>query len=86
MVDKRVDAAAAMNSIGIAAVDESELDCTVRETVGRQSKDCRGRARRQSAGDRCADRPGEELNPNVDPSRFREMCLHDTEIKFAERE
>jgi aspartyl-tRNA(Asn)/glutamyl-tRNA(Gln) amidotransferase subunit B len=75
MVDRRVDAATAMSSIGIAAVDESELIALCEKLLAANPKtitDVQG-GKLQAVGALIGQ--AKKLNPNVDPGRFREMCL-----------
>ena len=67
MVDKRVDAAAAMKSIGIAAVDESELIALCEKLLAANPKtvaDVQG-GKTQAIGALIGQ--AKKLNPNVDP-------------------
>lgn len=75
MADARVDAAAAMNSIGIAAVDESELIALCRKLLAANPKTITDvqSGKVQAIGALIGQ--AKKLNPNVDPSRFREICL-----------
>jgi aspartyl-tRNA(Asn)/glutamyl-tRNA(Gln) amidotransferase subunit B len=75
MADERIDAAAAMKSIGIAAVDESELIALCRRLLAANAKtiaDVRG-GKSQAIGSLIGQ--AKKLNPNVDPTRIREICL-----------
>ena len=75
MLDRKVDAATAMNSIGIAAVDESELIALCQKLLAANPKtvtDVRaGKVQAVSA----LIGQAKKQNPNVDPKRFREICL-----------
>jgi aspartyl-tRNA(Asn)/glutamyl-tRNA(Gln) amidotransferase subunit B len=75
MLDRRVDAATAMSAIGIAAVDESELIALCQKLLAANPKtitDVRaGKVQAVSA----LIGPAKKQNPNVDPNRFREICL-----------
>ena len=76
MVDQRVDAAVAMSAIGIAAVDESELIALCEKLLAANPKTVADVQSGKAQAIGRAHRPGEEeLNPNIDPGRFREMCL-----------
>lgn len=75
MVDKRIDASAAMISVGIAAVDESELIALCEKLLAANPKtvaDVQG-GKSQAIGALIGQ--AKKLNPNIDPGRFREMCL-----------
>jgi aspartyl-tRNA(Asn)/glutamyl-tRNA(Gln) amidotransferase subunit B len=75
MADDRIDAAAAMQSIGIAAVDESELVALCQKLLAANPKtitDVRS-GKVQAIGALIGQ--AKKLNPNVDPSRFRSICL-----------
>jgi aspartyl-tRNA(Asn)/glutamyl-tRNA(Gln) amidotransferase subunit B len=75
MVDNKVDAAAAMASVGIAAVDESELVALCEKLLAANPKtisDVKS-GKVQAIGALIGQ--AKKLNPNVDPSRFREICL-----------
>ena len=75
MVDQRIDASAAMSAIGIAAVDESELIALCEKLLAANPKtvaDVQG-GKVQAIGALIGQ--AKKLNPNVDPGRFREMCL-----------
>jgi len=75
MADKRVDASTAMKSIGIAAVDESELIALCRKLLAANPKTITDvqSGKVQAIGALIGQ--AKKLNPNVDPSRFREICL-----------
>lgn len=75
MVDNRTDAGAAMASVGIAAVDESELVTLCEKLLAANPKtisDVKS-GKVQAVGALIGQ--AKKLNPNVDPSRFREICL-----------
>jgi aspartyl-tRNA(Asn)/glutamyl-tRNA(Gln) amidotransferase subunit B len=75
MFDTRLDAAAAMGSLGIAAVDESELVALCEKLLAANPKtvaDVKG-GKTQAIGALIGQ--AKKLNPNVDPTRVREMCL-----------
>jgi aspartyl-tRNA(Asn)/glutamyl-tRNA(Gln) amidotransferase subunit B len=70
-----VDAATAMQSIGIAAVDESELIALCQKLLAANPKtitDVKG-GKTQAVGALIGQ--AKKLNPNVDPTRVRELCL-----------
>jgi aspartyl-tRNA(Asn)/glutamyl-tRNA(Gln) amidotransferase subunit B len=75
MVDKQIDAAGALEALGIAAVDESELIALCQRLLAANPKtiaDVRaGKAQAVSA----LIGQAKKQNPNVDPSRVREICL-----------
>jgi aspartyl-tRNA(Asn)/glutamyl-tRNA(Gln) amidotransferase subunit B len=75
MADKAVDVTAAMNSIGIVAVDESELIAICEKLLAANPKTVAdvqsGKA--QAVGALIGQ--AKKLNPNIDPGRFREICL-----------
>ncbi len=75
MVEKRVDVAAAMQSLGIAAVDEGELIALCQKLLAANPKtisDVRA-GKLQAVGALIGQ--AKKQNPNVDPTRFRELCL-----------
>jgi aspartyl-tRNA(Asn)/glutamyl-tRNA(Gln) amidotransferase subunit B len=75
MVDNKIDAAEAMASVGIAAVDESELIVLCEKLLAANPKtisDVKG-GKVQAIGALIGQ--AKKLNPNVDPSRVREICL-----------
>ncbi|MCI0335454.1 MAG: Asp-tRNA(Asn)/Glu-tRNA(Gln) amidotransferase subunit GatB [Planctomycetes bacterium] len=75
MLDQWVDAAAAMNAIGIAAVDESELVALCQKLLAANPKtiaDVRA-GKTQAVGALIGQ--AKKQNPNVDPNRVREICL-----------
>jgi aspartyl-tRNA(Asn)/glutamyl-tRNA(Gln) amidotransferase subunit B len=75
MVERRLDAAAAMNAVGISAVDEAELIALCErllEANPRTIADVRsGKTQAVSA----LIGQAKKINPNVDPTRVREICL-----------
>ena len=76
MLDRGVDAATAMQSIGIAAVDESELISLCKQLLAANPKtvaDVRG-GKAQAVGALIGQ--AKKLNPNVDPACVREICLN----------
>lgn len=75
MVNQRVDAAGAMKSIGIAAVDESELVALCQKLLAANPKTITdiGAGKMQAIGALIGQ--AKKLNPNVDPGRVREICL-----------
>jgi aspartyl-tRNA(Asn)/glutamyl-tRNA(Gln) amidotransferase subunit B len=75
MADRGIDAAAAMQSIGIAAVDESELVALCEKLLAANPKtisDVKS-GKVQAIGALIGQ--AKKLNPNIDPSRLREICL-----------
>jgi aspartyl-tRNA(Asn)/glutamyl-tRNA(Gln) amidotransferase subunit B len=75
MVDQQIDAAAALEALGIAAVDESELVALCQTLLAANPKtitDVRG-GKVQAIGALIGQ--AKKQNPNVDPTRFREICL-----------
>jgi aspartyl-tRNA(Asn)/glutamyl-tRNA(Gln) amidotransferase subunit B len=75
MLDQGIDAAAAMASLGIAAVDESELVALCEKLLAANPKtiaDVRS-GKTQAIGALIGQ--AKKLNPNVDPTRVRELCL-----------
>jgi aspartyl-tRNA(Asn)/glutamyl-tRNA(Gln) amidotransferase subunit B len=75
MLDQGVDASAAMASVGIAAVDESELIALCEKLLESNPKtiaDVRA-GKTQAVGALIGQ--AKKLNPNVDPARVREICL-----------
>jgi aspartyl-tRNA(Asn)/glutamyl-tRNA(Gln) amidotransferase subunit B len=75
MVEGRTDATAAMQSIGIAAVDESELAALCEKLLAANPKTIADvRAGKPQAVSALIGQ-AKKLNPNVDPTRVREICL-----------
>jgi aspartyl-tRNA(Asn)/glutamyl-tRNA(Gln) amidotransferase subunit B len=75
MVDDNLDVSAAMKSIGIAAVDESELISLCQKLLAANPKtivDVKV-GKLQAVGALIGQ--AKKLNPNVDPTRVREVCL-----------
>jgi aspartyl-tRNA(Asn)/glutamyl-tRNA(Gln) amidotransferase subunit B len=75
MVEQRVDASAAMNAVGVSAVDESELIALCErllEANPRTIADVRS-GKTQAIGALIGQ--AKKINPNVDPTRVREICL-----------
>jgi aspartyl-tRNA(Asn)/glutamyl-tRNA(Gln) amidotransferase subunit B len=75
MIERRLDAAAAMNAIGISAVDEAELIALCERLLQanpRTIADVRsGKTQAVSA----LIGQAKKINSNVDPTRVREICL-----------
>jgi aspartyl-tRNA(Asn)/glutamyl-tRNA(Gln) amidotransferase subunit B len=75
MVNERVDVSTALTTIGIAAVDESELVALCQKLLAANPKtisDVRS-GKVQAIGALIGQ--AKKQNPNVDPNRFREICL-----------
>jgi aspartyl-tRNA(Asn)/glutamyl-tRNA(Gln) amidotransferase subunit B len=75
MVERRLDASAAMNAVGISAVDETELIALCErllEANPRTIADVRS-GKTQAIGALIG--KAKKINPNVDPTRVREICL-----------
>ena len=75
MVEQRIDAAAALESLGIAAVDESELVALCQKLLAANPKtitDVRA-GKTQAIGALIGQ--AKKQNPNIDPTRFRKICL-----------
>jgi aspartyl-tRNA(Asn)/glutamyl-tRNA(Gln) amidotransferase subunit B len=75
MLEEGVDASAAMESIGIAAIDESELVALCEKLLAANPKtvaDVRS-GKLQAVGGLIGQ--AKKMNPNVDPTRVREICL-----------
>jgi aspartyl-tRNA(Asn)/glutamyl-tRNA(Gln) amidotransferase subunit B len=75
MLEQKVDAAAAMKSIGIAAVDERELVALCEKLLAANPKtvaDVKA-GKVQAVGAMIGQ--AKKANPNVDPTRVREICL-----------
>ncbi|MFO0788347.1 MAG: Asp-tRNA(Asn)/Glu-tRNA(Gln) amidotransferase subunit GatB [Pirellulales bacterium] len=75
MLDKRCDVQAAMDSLGIAAVDDSELVALCQKLLAANPKtitDVRG-GKPQAIGALIGQ--AKKQNPNVDPNRIREISL-----------
>jgi aspartyl-tRNA(Asn)/glutamyl-tRNA(Gln) amidotransferase subunit B len=75
MLDQGVDAASAMKSIGIVAVDESELIALCERLLAANPKTVADvqAGKTQAIGSLIGQ--AKKLNPNVDPTRVRELCL-----------
>jgi aspartyl-tRNA(Asn)/glutamyl-tRNA(Gln) amidotransferase subunit B len=75
MIEENVDASTAMNSVGIAVVDESELIALCQKLLAANPKTINDvkAGRLQAIGALIGQ--AKKLNPNVDPSRVREICL-----------
>jgi len=74
-VEQRIDAAAALESLGIAAVDESELVALCQKLLAANPKtitDVRA-GKTQAIGALIGQ--AKKQNPNIDPTRFRKICL-----------
>jgi len=81
IVEQGGDVAAAMQSIGIAAVDESELIALCEQLLAANPKtiaDVKS-GKTQAVGALIGQ--AKKLNPNVDPNRIREMCLQIIETR-----
>jgi aspartyl-tRNA(Asn)/glutamyl-tRNA(Gln) amidotransferase subunit B len=75
MIDRKVDAATAMNLVGIAAVDESALIALCQNLLAANPKtiaDVKA-GKTQAVGALIGQ--AKKQNPNVDPNRVRELCL-----------
>ena len=75
MVDKRIEPSAAMQSLGIEQVDETELVSLCKELLAanpRTIADVRG-GKVQAVGALIGQ--AKKKNPNADPNRVREICL-----------
>jgi aspartyl-tRNA(Asn)/glutamyl-tRNA(Gln) amidotransferase subunit B len=75
MLEKRIDAAEALKTLGIAAVDEGELVDLCKNLLAANPKtisDVRA-GKVQAIGALIGQ--AKKQNPNVDPARFRELCL-----------
>src|SRR3954469_15179452 len=75
MADRGIDAAAAMQSIGIAAVDESELVALCEKLLAANPKTIADVKSGKVQAIGAIIGQAKKLNPNVDPSRLREICL-----------
>jgi aspartyl-tRNA(Asn)/glutamyl-tRNA(Gln) amidotransferase subunit B len=75
MFEGRVDAGTAMAEIGITAVDESELIALCKELLSANPKTISDvqSGKVQAVGALIGQ--AKKKNPNVDPNRFRELCL-----------
>jgi aspartyl-tRNA(Asn)/glutamyl-tRNA(Gln) amidotransferase subunit B len=75
MAEKGVDATTAMQAIGIAAVDESELIALCQKLLAANPKTITDvqAGKTQAVGALIGQ--AKKLNPNVDPTRVREICL-----------
>lgn len=75
MIEKTIDADAAMKELGIAAVDESELVTICQELLDANPKvvaDVQG-GKQQAVGSLIGQ--AKKRNPNADPGRVRAICL-----------
>jgi aspartyl-tRNA(Asn)/glutamyl-tRNA(Gln) amidotransferase subunit B len=75
MLEKRLDAGAALQVLGISAVDEGELIALCQKLLAANPKtisDVRA-GKLQAVGALIGQ--AKKQNPNVDPTRFRELCL-----------
>ncbi len=75
MVERRLDVTAAMTAVGISAVDEAELIALcdqLLEANPRTIADVRS-GKTQAVGALIGQ--AKKINPNVDPTRVREICL-----------
>jgi aspartyl-tRNA(Asn)/glutamyl-tRNA(Gln) amidotransferase subunit B len=75
MLDQSVDAATAMNSLGIAAVDESELVSLCEKLLAANPKTIADVQAGKTQAIGALIGQAKKLNPNVDPTRVREICL-----------
>ena len=82
MAQSGVDAAAAMQSIGIAAVDESELVALCEKLLAANPKTIQDvkAGKVQAVGGLIGQ--AKKLNPNIDPTRLREICLQLIESNY----
>jgi aspartyl-tRNA(Asn)/glutamyl-tRNA(Gln) amidotransferase subunit B len=75
MLEKHIDAAAAMDAIGIQAVDESEIIALCQKLLAANPKTIADvRAGKQQAVGALIGQ-AKKQNPNVDPNHIREICL-----------
>jgi aspartyl-tRNA(Asn)/glutamyl-tRNA(Gln) amidotransferase subunit B len=82
MLERRLDAAAAMKAIGIAAVDEPELVALCEKLLAANPKtiaDVKA-GKTQAVGGLIGQ--AKKLNPNVDPTRVRQICLELIQARF----
>jgi aspartyl-tRNA(Asn)/glutamyl-tRNA(Gln) amidotransferase subunit B len=75
MAEKGIDVAAAMQSIGIAAVDESELIALCQKLLNANPKTIADVQAGKTLAIGALIGQAKKLNPNVDPTRVREICL-----------
>jgi aspartyl-tRNA(Asn)/glutamyl-tRNA(Gln) amidotransferase subunit B len=75
MVGKQLDAAAALESLGIATVDESELIALCRRLLAANPKTIADVRAGKSQAIGALIGQAKKQNPNVDPTRVREICL-----------
>ena len=75
MADGRLDAAAAMQSVGIAAVNESELVALCQKLLAANPKTIADVQSGKTQAIGALIGQAKKLNPNIDPSRVRELCL-----------
>jgi aspartyl-tRNA(Asn)/glutamyl-tRNA(Gln) amidotransferase subunit B len=82
MLDQQADATIAMKSIGIAAVDEAELVALCEKLLATNPKTIADvqSGKTQAIGGLIGQ--AKKLNPNVDPTRVREICLELIKTKY----
>ena len=75
LTDSPIEVDAAMESLGITQVDESDLEALCQELLDANPKivaDVQG-GKQQAVGSLIGQ--AKKKNPNVDPGRFRQLCL-----------
>jgi aspartyl-tRNA(Asn)/glutamyl-tRNA(Gln) amidotransferase subunit B len=75
MIEMRLDAAAAMSALGIAAVDESELVALCQKLLSNNPKTITDVRAGKTQAVSALIGQAKKQNPNIDPNRVREICL-----------
>jgi len=75
MVEKRTDVSAALSSLGIAAVDETELIALCQKLLAANPKTITDVQSGKAQAIGALIGQAKKQNPNVDPNRVREICL-----------
>jgi aspartyl-tRNA(Asn)/glutamyl-tRNA(Gln) amidotransferase subunit B len=75
MLERQTDAATAMTAIGIAAVDEAALIALCRKLLDANPKTVADVKAGKTQAVSALIGQAKKQNPNVDPNRFRELCL-----------
>jgi aspartyl-tRNA(Asn)/glutamyl-tRNA(Gln) amidotransferase subunit B len=75
MLEHHVDAAEAMKSIGITAVDESEVVALCEKLLAANPKTIADVQAGKTQAIGALIGQAKKINPNIDPTRLREICL-----------
>jgi aspartyl-tRNA(Asn)/glutamyl-tRNA(Gln) amidotransferase subunit B len=75
MVERRTDASAAMNAVGVSAVDESELIALCERLLDANPRTIADVRSGKTQAISALIGQAKKINPNVDPTRVREICL-----------